>query len=158
MRERWGISMPFEKKKKYKSAEDYKQKSIYFDENEKYQAECLALLNLCGHKQAKFLGLLAHDLIQRTGMNIDRLDKNTFGDFMKILELQANIGINNQFMQMNNMMSAVMMQQPQMIDNTKQKSEKKTEEMAEDIETETDEFISAEDMDDMNAALAAFGV
>ncbi|MCR5606068.1 MAG: hypothetical protein K6F69_04535 [Treponema sp.] len=153
--------MPFEKKKKYKSAEDYVQKSIYLDENDRYQKECLELLSLCGHKQAKFLGLMAHDFIQKNGINLEMLDKNSFKDFLKLYELQVNNGITPQFMPMYGMMPQMMMpMQNQMMSmpvKEEKKEIKKTKQNIVSID-ESDNFISKEDMDDMNAALAAFGV
>ena len=41
--------MPFEKKKKYKTAKYYKQKNLYLNESDPYQYECFRLLELCGH-------------------------------------------------------------------------------------------------------------
>ena len=40
--------MPFEKKKKYKTAKDYKQKNLYLNESDPYKYECFRLLELCG--------------------------------------------------------------------------------------------------------------
>ena len=145
--------MPFEKKK-YKTAWDYKQKSIYLDENDPYQAECLKLLTLCGHKQSRFLGLLVHDLIQRNGINIESLDKDNFKDFMRILEFQIKTGMNLQFTPVANVAPIILYQTP--VKKTVSGEEKDSGENK--IFADGEEFISEEDMKDMNKALAAFGV
>ncbi len=151
--------MPFEKKKKYKTAGDYKQKSIYLDENDPYQAECLHLLTLCGHKQSKFLGLLVHDLIQRNGINIENLDKDNFKDFMRFFELQMQTGMNNPFGANGSLMQVVTAKAPvQMSVPAAEKKAPKILPVSEETLAGEDDFISEEDMDDMNAALAAFGV
>ncbi len=151
--------MPFEKKKKkYKTPDSYYQKSLYLDESDPYQKEVLKLLNLCGHKQAKFLGLLAHDFITRTGLDVDSLDKDSFTDYMKLFEMTLKTGF-NPMMQMvpyGNMIPANMM--PSNALPGKAKAQKSIENIYEEKEIIDDNFISAEDMDDMNNALAAFGV
>lgn len=150
---REGVKMPFEsKKKKYKTPESYRQKSLYLDESNPYQAECLALLELCGHKQAKFLGLLAHSFITRYGIDINRLDKNVFANFVKMLEIQATTGM-NPMMAMQPYMPQVEMASANISANSiaPKKSVKKKEIIIQD------EFIDEDDMDDMNEALAAFG-
>ena len=101
--------MPFEKKKKYKTAKDYKQKNLYLNESDPYQYECFRLLELCGHKQAKFLGLLVHDYIQKNGINIDILDEKSFKKLIGLLEVQVQGGITSPLNAM--VMQPVMMQQ-----------------------------------------------
>lgn len=151
--------MPFEqkpKKKEYKTVESYKQKSLYLDEEDQYQAECLALLNMCGHKQAKFLGLLAHDFILKTGIDINNVDKNLFKNYMQLFEMQLTTGF-NPMMQMAGyppgMMQQPMMPQMSMISQpAPKKADKKP------VQKQEEEMIKEEDMADMNNALAAFGV
>lgn len=150
--------MPFEqkpKKKEYKTVESYKQKSLYLDEEDQYQAECLALLNMCGHKQAKFLGLLAHDFILKTGIDINNVDKNLFKNYMQLFEMQLTTGF-NPMMQMagySGMMQQPMMPQMSMISQpAPKKADKKP------VQKQEEEMIKEEDMADMNNALAAFGV
>lgn len=138
--------MPFEspkkKKKQYKTASDYEQKSIYFDMDDEYQAECFELLNLCGHKQAKFLGLLAHDLLKQTGIDIESLDKDTFKSFFKTYELRVKTGFNPYTW--NN--------------NSEPVHDIKAEPVKPKSKVKTNEIIDEEDMEDMDNALAAFGV
>ncbi len=153
----WSIrkesAMPFEKKKKYKTASDYKQKTFYLNESEPYQNECFKVLELCGHKQAKFLGLLVHDYISRSGINIDYIDKTGFKKMIGLLEEQVKGGISVPIPQ-----PVMMPQAPYQVPNkvTPNAVPINTEE---EIEYETDENpISAEDLGDMNAALQAFGI
>ena len=159
----WSIrkepAMPFEKKKKYKTAADYKQKTIYLNESEPYQNECFKVLELCGHKQAKFLGLLVHDYISKSGINIDYIDEKGFKKMIGLLEEQVKGGISVPIPQKGMMMQPIMMSQAH-----SQVPERITPNAAatysdEEIEDETDENpISAEDLGDMNAALQAFGL
>lgn len=134
-------------KKDYKNPVSYKQKSIYLDENDPYQAECLDLLNLCGHKQARFLGLLAHDLITRTGMDISRMDKKSFKNYLQILELQVSTGMNpfGTMPQYGAMMPMIQADN----NNIKQIAKRK--------KPSEEEFISEDDKEDMREALAMFG-
>lgn len=135
--------MPFENKKK---KDTRKQKNFFFDENNQYQSELLSLLELCGHKQVRFLSLLAHEYIVRNGINVQNLDKNTFKLFLNSLEIQATTG----FIPMYSMQNQSMAQMPVAsvpAPISKPKTKKKVEE----------DFIDEDDLDDMNAALAAFG-
>jgi len=142
-----------QKKKEYKKPDSYKQKCLYLDEENEYQSECIALLNLCGHKQAKFLGLLVHDYITRNRIDIKSLNKEIFKKYMTLLEMQAiNSHAAMMMVPMNPMMMAmadnVSIQQP-----TKPSKQKESLKVA----GESD-FIDEKDMSDMNEALAAFGV
>ena len=150
--------MPFEtkpKKKEHKTVESYRQKSLYLDEEDQYQAECLALLNMCGHKQAKFLGLLAHDFILKTGIDVNNVDKNLFKNYMQLFEMQLATGF-NPMMQMAGypgMMQQPMMPQMSIVSQPAPKKAKKKPEQKQE-----EEMIKEEDIADMNNALAAFGV
>ena len=148
--------MPFEKKKKYKTFKDYRQKNIYLDEADLYQAECCKLLELCGHKQSKFMGLLAHDFIQTMGINLELLDKDSFKKIMGLYELQVSKGMNNPFAQMGAIFQPMMAQVPyQTTDKiTSIKTGQKPEEV---IDYPEDDLIKEEDMDALNDALKAFG-
>ena len=148
--------MPFEKKKKYKTAKDYKQKNLYLNESDPYQYECFRLLELCGHKQAKFLGLLVHDYIQKNGINIDILDGKSFKKLIGLLEVQVQGGITtplNTMVMQPVMMQQVPFQEPKKIISITQTSSRKEEEMA-----LNDDPIGAEDLEEMNDALAAFKI
>ena len=142
-----------QKKKEYKKPDSYKQKCLYLDEENQYQSECIAILDLCGHKQAKFLGLLVHDYITRNRIDIKSLDKDIFKKYMTLLEMQAmNSHAAMMMVPMNPMMMAMAdnMMAAQSVKPSKQKKSSK-------VVGETD-FIDEEDMSDMNEALAAFGV
>ena len=149
--------MPFEKKKKYKTAKDYKQKNLYLNESDPYQYECFRLLELCGHKQAKFLGLLVHDYIQKNGINIDILDGKSFKKLIGLLEVQVQGGITTPLNTM--VMQPVMMQQvpiqetKKIISIAQNSSQEEEDEMA-----LNDDPIGAEDLEEMNDALAAFKI
>lgn len=148
--------MPFEKKKKYKTAKDYKQKNLYLNESDPYQYECFRLLELCGHKQAKFLGLLVHDYIQKNGINIDILDGKSFKKLIGLLEVQVQGGITtplNTMVMQPVMMQQVPFQEPKKIISITQTSSQEEEEMA-----LNDDPIGAEDLEEMNDALAAFKI
>ena len=148
--------MPFEKKKKYKTAKDYKQKNLYLNESDPYQYECFRLLELCGHKQAKFLGLLVHDYIQKNGINIDTLDGKSFKKLIGLLEVQVQGGITiplNTMVMQPVMMQQVPFQEPKKIISITQTSSQEEEEMA-----LNDDPIGAEDLEEMNDALAAFKI
>lgn len=148
--------MPFEKKKKYKTAKDYKQKNLYLNESDPYQYECFRLLELCGHKQAKFLGLLVHDYIQKNGINIDILDGKSFKKLIGLLEVQVQGGITtplNTMVMQPVMMQQVPFQEPNKIISITQTSSQEEEEMA-----VNDDPIGAEDLEEMNDALAAFKI
>ncbi|WP_026658246.1 hypothetical protein [Butyrivibrio sp. AC2005] len=151
--------MPFEKKKKYKTAKDYKQKTIYLNESDPYQNECYKVLELCGHKQAKFLGLLVHDYVQKIGINVECIDDKGFKKIIGLLEEQVKGGITAPLPQMGMMMQPVMMQQVpyQAMDKiTSMPQLLRAEEEPQDEEDE--EPFKAEDLGDMKDALKAFGV
>ncbi len=148
--------MPFEKKKKYKTAKDYKQKNLYLNESDPYQHECFRLLELCGHKQAKFLGLLVHDFILKNGINIDILDEKSFKKLIGLLEVQVQGGINSPVNAM--LMQPVMMQQIPYHQPDKIIPIAQTQEQ-EEIEDElNDDPIGVDDLAEMNDALAAFEI
>lgn len=149
--------MPFEKKKKYKTAKDYKQKNLYLNESDPYQYECFRLLELCGHKQAKFLGLLVHDYIQKNGINIDILDGKSFKKLIGLLEVQVQGGITtplNTMVMQPVMMQQVPFQEPKKIISIAQNSSQEEE----DEMALNDDPIGAEDLEEMNDALAAFKI
>jgi len=149
--------MPFEKKKKYKTAKDYKQKNLYLNESDPYQYECFRLLELCGHKQAKFLGLLVHDYIQKNGINIDILDGKSFKKLIGLLEVQVQGGITtplNTMVMQPVMMQQVPIQEPKKIISIAQNSSQEEE----DEMALNDDPIGAEDLEEMNDALAAFKI
>ena len=149
--------MPFEKKKKYKTAKDYKQKNLYLNENDPYQYECFRLLELCGHKQAKFLGLLVHDYIQKNGINIDILDGKSFKKLIGLLEVQVQGGITtplNTMVMQPVMMQQVPFQEPKKIISIAQNSSQEEE----DEMALNDDPIGAEYLEEMNDALAAFKI
>ena len=151
--------MPFEKKKKYKTAKYYKQKNIYLDENDQYQYECYKILELCGHKQSKFLGLLVHDYIQRMGINIEMLDKNSFRQLLGLLEVQVSGAMNGPLSHIGTIQPVVMQQVPYQQPGKIMQINQKTIDFKEYREDDNDdELIKEEDMDAMNNALAAFGV
>ncbi len=149
--------MPFEKKKKYKTAKDYKQKNLYLNESDPYQYECFRLLELCGHKQAKFLGLLVHDYIQKNGINIDILDEKSFKKLIGLLEVQVQGGITsplNAMVMQPVMMQQVTYQQPDKIIPIAQ-----TQEPEDESEDELNgDPICVDDLAEMNDALAAFKI
>lgn len=149
--------MPFEKKKKYKTAQDYKQKILYLNEDDPYQYECLKMLDLSKHKQAKFIGLLVHDYVQRMHINVDTLDEKTFKQLLALLEAQLSGGMNGAFPQMGMMMQPFMMQQPmyQMPGNVVPMTKAPEPEPVKE-ESSDDEFISKDDMADMERAIQAF--
>ncbi len=158
----WGLRgrkniMSLDNTKSRKKDHDYKQKSIYFDRTDEYQDECLYLLSLCGHKQARFLSLLAHDYIQRSGIAIDYLDKDNFGALLTVLELQSKSVASSQSIPSNVISFKSQVEKDARIrsleDDKAERISKKVKKIATD-----DEFIKEEDMDDMNAALAAFGI
>ena len=154
---RKGNAMPFEKKKKYKTAKDYKQKNLYLNESDPYQYECFRLLELCGHKQAKFLGLLVHDYIQKNGINIDILDGKSFKKLIGLLEVQVQGGITtplNTMVMQPVMMQQVPFQEPKKIISIAQNSSQEEE----DEMALNDDPIGAEDLEEMNDALAAFKI
>ncbi len=151
--------MPFEKKKKYKTPKDYKQKNLYLNEGDPYQNECIKVLELCGHKQAKFLGLLVHDYIQKTGININYIDTKGFTKLIGLLEEQVKGGITAQMPQMGMMMQPVMMPQVPYQQPTKITPIDNGLSLNDEIEDETDEEpFKAEDLGEMADALKAFGV
>ncbi len=142
-----------QKKKEYKKPDSYKQKCLYLDEENEYQSECIAILDLCGHKQAKFLGLLVHDYITRNRIDIKSLNKEIFKKYMTLLEMQTiNSHAAMMMIPMNPMMMTLAdnMAMSQPIKPVKQKGSSK-------VVGESD-FIDQQDMNDMNEALAAFGV
>ena len=149
--------MPFEKKKKYKTAKDYKQKNLYLNESDPYQYECFRLLELCGHKQAKCLGLQVHDYIQKNGINIDILDEKSFKKLIGLLEVQVQGGITSPLNA--RVMPPVMMQQL-----TYQQPDKiipiaQTQEPEDESEDELNsDPISVDDLAELNDALAAFNI
>ncbi len=148
--------MPFEKKKKYKTAKDYKQKILYLNEDDPYQYECLKMLDLSKHKQAKFIGLLVHDYVQRMHINVDSLDEKSFKQLLALLEAQLAGGMNGAFPQMGMMMQPFMMQHPvyQMPGNVVTMT--KATAPAPEKEESDDDFINKEDMAAMEDALQAF--
>lgn len=143
----YGDLMGMKNKKVKRTVNYYYDKHLYFDKEDPFQLECVYLLSLCGHKQAKFLGLLAHDFIARTGINFDEnMNKDLFQSYMKILEHQSvtppasssiPFGIANK--------TASLMK----------KSRK--EEKSNTKEVTEDEFMSKEDLMEMSDALSAFG-
>lgn len=149
--------MPFEKKKKtkvngekYKDFTDYTQKSLYFDISNTFQAEGLELLKLCGHKQAKFLGLLIHDYLMRNGINLEQLDKKRVSLLISILEEQCATGVPMFTMSGFSANPVTVGLQPQ-------KEQTVPEEVKVVKEDSSDEFISEEDKEDMEMALGAWG-
>ncbi len=142
-----------QKKKEYKKPDNYKQKCLYLDEENEYQSECIAILDLCGHKQAKFLGLLVHDYITRNRIDIKSLNRELFKKYMTLLEMQT---INSHAAMMVVPMSPMMMA---MTDNMTMAQPAKTvkQKGSSKVVGESD-FIDQQDMSDMNEALAAFGV
>lgn len=151
--------MPFEKKtvkrykqngEKYKDYADYKQKNLYFDTSNAYQSECIGLLELCGHKQAKFLGLLVHEYIIRNGISINQLDKKKVGLLINILEERCSSGF-NPVISMQSFNPGISYTPVQL------KTEEKEENKPQVISSE-EEFLEEEDVEEMNDALAAFGV
>lgn len=73
---------------------NYKEKTIYIDEGDTFQSELHKILSLCGHKQSKLLGLLAHDFIKRTGIDLNECRKDDFCMIMKMFEAQVRTGYN----------------------------------------------------------------
>ena len=73
---------------------NYKEKTIYIDEEDEYQSELHKILSLCGHKQSKLLGLLAHDFVKRTGIDLSECRKDDFCMIMKMFEAQVRTGYN----------------------------------------------------------------
>ncbi len=132
--------------KKYKTSEDYVKKFIYFDESNQFQSECLTLLKLSGHKQAKLLGWMTHEFILKHGINLDQIDKVQFKTYLKFLELQPK-GFN--LTPINENISEIATSKEirtDIADTEKSKREEK------------ESFINEEDMDAMNNALAAWGI
>ncbi len=150
--------MPFEKKKKYKTIKDYKQKNLYLNESDPYQYECSKLLDLCGHKQARFVGMLVHEYIKKMGVDVESLDENGFKKLFLLLELQVSESMNNQPVQTNDVSQQVTdrkvaSKESNMITHIGNMS--KTMEHESEVD---DEFIKEEDMAQMKEALAAFNI
>ena len=75
--------MPFERKRRNKTAGDYAQKSVYLNLDDVFQKEAFDLFTLCGHKQSRFLGLLVHDFIMRYQVDPGSMSKKEFSDCMR---------------------------------------------------------------------------
>ncbi len=150
--------MPFEKKKNYKTIKDYKQKNLYLNESDPYQYECSKLLDLCGHKQARFVAMLAHEYIKKMGVDIETLDENGFKKLFLLLELQVSESLTNQPEHTEDLSQPVTerkalskeIKKITHIDNMSNESDEQNE--------DEDEFIKEEDMAQMNEALAAFNI
>ena len=141
-------------KKEYKRPESYKQKVVYLDRNNEFQSEALTLLDMCGHKQAKFVGLLVHDFISRYGIDIETIEKEVVLKYISYLEFQAT-NVHNTMMMvpmnaLNMQAMGNMMMSPLQNKIKPSKKRKKT--------GQEEDFIDEGDMNDMNEALAAFGV
>ena len=150
--------MPFEKKKRYKTPKDYKQKNLYLNESDPYQYECIKVLELCGHKQAKFLGLLVHDYIQKSGVNVNCIDNKGFTKLIGLLEEQVKGGISVSMHQMGMVMQPVMMQQSPYMPMESTVSTVLDSDVKDDKRNpQDDEPFEAEDLGEMADALKAFG-
>lgn len=122
-----------------------KKKSLYLDENNIYQAECIKLLEVCGHKQSKFLGILAHDFIMRSGIDLNKISKKSMQDYMRLLEVQYEMGFNPTFV--NKIVSQQPIVQGKIVPDTSNTS----------AEKESDNDMIA-DLEGLEAGLGAFGI
>ena len=150
--------MPFEKKKKYKTAKDYVQKNLYLNESDPYQYECIKMLDLCKHKQAKFVGFLVHDYVQRMHINVDTLDEKHFNQLLALLESQLTGGGFSAFPQMGMMMQPFMMQTAPypMPGNVPQYAQAPV--MKEESSDSEESIIQKEDLDAMETALSGWSL
>ncbi len=168
--------MPFEKKKRQKTKTDYVTKGLYLDPNNEFHAELLQVFDVCSHKQAKLLGIMAHDYFTRIGIDINSLSKERFNKLIKAMEYCAKEGIDSKvisyldidtlnkeadisravFRVLKSRQSVDMMQIPPfgfVMPTPVQAPVNKVEE-----EDNTDSESVVGDLSEMNEALAAFGI
>lgn len=126
------------------------KKGLYLDEKNQYQAECLKLLDACGHKQGKFLGILIHDFIMRTGIDLEKIDKKTMQDYIRLMEVQYKMGFNSSSIAGSFQSPTVIIKEPL---NSQVKG---ISEDPEDNLDGDDEIIS--DIEGMEEALGAFNI
>lgn len=138
------------KQKKHKTVRDYKQKQLYINESEPLQKELLQLISLCGHKQAKILGIICHDFLTRYGINLDTMTDKKLGEYIKIIEMQneTKISVFPQFNTEQPMITNVVGQPP-----VKEKPPVKKSEPISDNEFEN---LSNNDKAELDDALAMF--
>lgn len=168
--------MPFERKRRNKTAGDYAQKSVYLNLDDVFQKEAFDLFTLCGHKQSRFLGLLVHDFIMRYQVDPGSMSKKEFSDCIRFYEMQ----ITNKMTFNSGMIAGGVIPASEQIPVrepvVRQPPSKRASPIAqgknstvqarkqgpnvlihEDVGDDGGDFISEDDMDEMNKALAAFG-
>ena len=84
-----------EKEKNSRDKELHVQKNLYFDIKSPYQVECMELLRLCGRRQARMLGLMAHEFIINHGLNLNNVSKEQLKTYMKLMELNSQNGFSS---------------------------------------------------------------
>ncbi len=57
-------------KKNAPKSYEYDKIQIYLNPDDEYQLEGLTLLNKCGRKKAKFIGILAHEFIKASNLDL----------------------------------------------------------------------------------------
>ena len=129
---------------------NYTKKFLYLDKDDEFQAECIALLKLIGHKQGKLLGLMAHEFIEKYGIDIDKFNKQSFAKLYEFLDIQARYDIKSDI---RPIIAAPMYAQACKEISQKEQSLKKTK--ANKIK---EMEMSEEDVEQMNDALSVFGI
>lgn len=127
------------------------KKGLFLDEKNPYQKECLDLLEVCGHKQGRFLGLVVHDFLTRTGIDVSKMDKKKMQDYMQFLEVQFEFG--NPWQQPQAQAPPFVFPMQPYFNIPSEPSRKET--ASSDV---SDNMIRADDMADMENALSAFGI
>ncbi|MCF0129458.1 MAG: hypothetical protein HUJ70_12835, partial [Pseudobutyrivibrio sp.] len=129
---------------------NYNKKTLYIDDKDPNQAECLALLKLAGHKQSKLLGLMAHEFIANHGIDVTKFNNKSFGELYKFLELQVNYNLKMAPQVMATPVYAPLYQEDS---NTTPFQKKHPQKKTKNIEP-LEAVMSEEDVDEMNDALA----
>jgi len=129
-------------------AEDKIVKALHFSKKDQYTEEALELLNRAGKKQAKLVGIMAHEFIERFGITEDMSKEDLF----------QLIDVYHLLKRMNNNPAIIAVNIPQNTMVQQENDDKKTD-VKKDSESLKDDNKDMEiDIDELEYALSEFQV
>lgn len=69
-------------KRKTPADYDYDVRHVYFDANDEKQLECIILMDKCSKKFGKLLGILAHEFIKMSDIDLENITKEELTKFI----------------------------------------------------------------------------
>ena len=142
------------------SKSEYERIQIYLDPNDEYQLECQTLLYKCGRKKSRFLGILAHEFIQASNLDLEHCTKDELQAFIRdYQEISYRITGNTPFplaYYEKKMAGGILFDNNATLVQNNNDEKRKEDNNNKIAEQETSDDVNKEDIQEMNNALSLF--